>query len=269
MGLKFAANVSMMFKELDNLPDRYTEAAKRGFTAVECQFPYDTPVEDIVRAKEAAGLEQVLINSFQGKSHGDIGFACQPNKQEDFRQSIEITIRYAKALNCKKVHIMAGVPQLGVATSDTEQLYIRNLCYAANEFQKEGIMGVIEPLCKQVRSDYYLQSYDKAIELVKKINSRNIRVMLDIFHLQMIHGNLTTYISQLARYVGHIQISQAPLRTEPSDVGEINYPYILDLLDELGYRDYIGLEYSPSGRTEDSLNWLKEWGYMPDVVMRM
>jgi len=262
MGLKFAANVSMMFKELSSLPDRYHEAARRGFVAVECQFPYDTPLEELVQAKQESGVEQVLINSFQGKSHGDIGFAVQPSKHDEFQKSLELTIRYAKALNCKKVHIMAGVPQQGVPLADTEALYIRNLCHAAAMFQKEGIMGLIEPLCPQVRSDYFLQSYDKAVEYVKKVNSRNIRLMLDIFHLQMLHGNLSTNISKLAKYVGHVQISQAPTREEPSAPGEIDYRYILNLLSELGYKDFIGLEYAPSKKTPESLRWLKDWDYM-------
>ncbi|XP_003737517.1 putative hydroxypyruvate isomerase [Galendromus occidentalis] len=265
MGLKFAANISLMFKELANMTDRYGEAAWRGFAAVECQFPYDVPIEDMVRAKHDAGLEHVLINSFQGENYGDLGLACQPSKHAEFRKSLEISIRYAKALNCKKVHIMAGCPQAGYTSAETEAAYIKNLCYAASQFEKEGLMGLIEPLCKQTREDYFLQSYDKAVEYVRRINSRNIRIMLDVFHLQMLHGNLSANISSLARYVGHVQISQAPKRSEPGSPGEIDYLYVLDILDELGYRDYIGLEYVPSGRTEDSLKFLKDWGYMPDV----
>ncbi|XP_022691443.1 putative hydroxypyruvate isomerase isoform X2 [Varroa jacobsoni] len=265
MGLKFAPNISLMFKELTNLPDRYEEAGRRGFRAVECQFPYDSNIEDLVRAKYSAGVEQVLINSFQGKGHGDAGFACQPNRQEDFKKSIELTIRYAKALNCKKVHIMAGVSQQGVTAPEMESMYIYNLCYAAEKLQGAGIMGLIEPLCAQVRDDYFLKSYDKALEYVKKVNSRHLRIMLDVFHLQMLHGNLSTKISQLARFVGHVQISQAPKRTEPSAPGEIDYHYVLELLNELGYRDYIGLEYCPSGKTVDSMRFLKDWGYMPEL----
>jgi len=265
MGLKFAANISMMFKELVQVPDRYLEAAKRGFTAVECQFPYDVPIEDMVRAKHEAGVEHVLINSYQGDNFGDVGLACHPSKHAEFKKSLELTIRYAKALNCKKVHIMAGALQPGFTLAEMEGAYIRNLCYAAEQFEKEGLMGVIEPLCKQVRETYFLQSYEKAVEYVRRINSRNIRILLDVFHLQMLHGNLSFNISSFARYVGHVQISQAPKRNEPSAPGEIDYQYVLDILEELGYRDYIGLEYTPSGRTADSLRFLKDWGYMPNV----
>lgn len=265
MVLKFAPNISTMFKELANLPDRYMECASRGFTAVECQFPYDSPIEDLIAAKHDAGIDHVLINSFQGKGHGDIGFACRPSMYNEFKQSLELSIRYAKALNCKKIHIMAGARQPGYSFAESEAAYLKSLCYAGEQLEKEGLMGLIEPLCPQVRQDYFLQSYEKAFEYVKRINSHHIRLMLDVYHLQMLHGNLTANIATMARYVGHVQISQAPKRTEPSAPGEIEYRYVLELLEELGYRDYVGLEYVPSGRTKDSLHFLRDWGYMHDV----
>ncbi|CAN8010484.1 unnamed protein product [Ixodes pacificus] len=261
MPVKLAANLSTMFKD-GSLADRYSAALQMGFKAVECQFPYDTPLEEIRSRKKSSGLEQVLINSYPGDlSKGELGFAAKPGCEGEFLRSLETTVNYAKALNCKKVHVMAGVTG-GHCDKSMEETYVKNLRRAADMFEKEDIVGVIEPLCKQVKPGYFLDSYEKGTRYVAEINHKNMRLLLDVFHMQMLSGNLTNTIREIFPLVGHVQVSQAPNRQEPSAPGEINYRYIFELIEELGYRDWIGLEYFPSGSTADSITWIKDYGYV-------
>lgn len=258
MPLKLAANISTMFKDGD-ISSRYELARELGFKAVECQFPYDVPMEKLRSRKLDCNVEHVLINSYPGKlSTGELGFAAKPGCEAEFLSSLETTIKYAKALDCKKVHVMAGVMSKD-RDKAMEETYIKNLQKAAEMLEKENIIGVIEPLCKQVKPYYFLDSYKEGARFVAQVNHSNMRLLLDVFHLQMLSGNLTNTIRELFPLVGHIQISQAPSRCEPSAPGEINYPYILNLIDELGYADWIGLEYFPSGSALDSIRWITDY----------
>lgn len=260
MPLKFAANISTMFTQAPLLT-RYRVAQSLGFKAVECQFPYDVGVDNIRSERETCGLEQVLINSYPGDlTKGEMGFAAKPGCESEFLSSLETTIKYAKALNCKKVHIMAGITGTD-CSSVVEETYLTNLRKAAELLEKEGIVGVIEPLCKQVKAGYFLSNYEQAARYVTQLNHKNLRLLLDIFHLQMSSGNLTNTITSVYPLVGHIQVSQAPRRDELNAPGEINYKYILHLFEELGYTDWIGLEYKPSGQSGDGISWIKEYGY--------
>lgn len=260
MPLKFAANISTMFTQ-SPLLTRYRLAQSLGFKAVECQFPYDVGVDNIRSEKETCGLEQVLINSYPGDlTKGELGFAAKPGCEAEFLSSLETSIKYAKALDCKKIHIMAGIT--GAEHNNVmEETYLTNLMKAANLLEKEGIIGVIEPLCKQVKPGYFLRDYEQAARYVTQLNHKNLRLLLDVFHLQMSSGNLTNTIASVFPLVGHIQVSQAPRRDEPDAPGEINYKYILHLFEELGYTDWIGLEYTPSGQSGDGISWVKGYGY--------
>ncbi|XP_050042272.1 putative hydroxypyruvate isomerase isoform X1 [Dermacentor andersoni] len=260
MPLKFAANISTMFTHAPLLT-RYRMAQSLGFKAVECQFPYDVGVDNIRNEKETCDLEHVLINSYPGDlTKGEMGFAARPGCESEFLSSLETTIKYAKALNCKKIHIMAGITGTD-HSSVIEETYLTNLMKAAELLEKEGIVGVIEPLCKAVKPGYFLSNYEQAARYVAQINHKNLRLLLDIFHLQMSSGNLTNTVTSVYPLVGHIQVSQAPRRDELNAPGEINYKYVLRLFEELGYTDWIGLEYTPSGQGGDGVSWIKEYGY--------
>lgn len=255
MPLKFAANLSTMFTEHASLLDRYQAAKSIGFTAVECQFPYNYTDVELAKVKQEVGVEQVLINSFPGGA-GEMGFAAKPHYEGEFRSSLDLTIKYAKALNCPRIHIMAGLRPKMLVDVEMEATYIDNLLYAAEILAKENIIGVIEPIAPAVSELYFLQSFKKAIEYIKKVNHPNIKLLLDIFHLQKITGNLTEHIKEFLPYTGHVQISQVPDRNQIDASGEIDYSYILSLLEKYQYTDWIGLEYKPTGPTTDSLNWL-------------
>ncbi|XP_046437176.1 putative hydroxypyruvate isomerase [Daphnia pulex] len=263
MVLKFCANLSFMFTEkTDNLLERYQLASQAGFKAVEFTFPYQYNVEDVVKAKSAANVDQILINAYPGDlERGELGLAIMSGRQNEFRESLEKTMEYAAALDCKKIHIMAGKKFSGIVDTAMDDVYKDNLEYAAKVFKEKGFVGLIEPISEVVIPHYFMNSVSKALQLVKEINSDSLKLQLDIFHLQLIEGNLTNRIKELLPYIGHIQISQAPTRDSPDSEGEINYRYILKLLEDLGYEGFIGLEYKPTKASADSIGWIKEWGY--------
>lgn len=244
-----------MYQEVNSLLDRYDLAAKSGFSAVECAFPYSYPLEKVVQAKTTANVQQVLINVPRGEAT-ELGFAAIPIMEDRFRSSIDLAVSYAQALNCPKIHVMAGT--VTQPTQSNREAYVNNLKYAAQVFETKGIIGLIEPINKYAASGYYLNSYEQAIDVLNTIKSPNLKLQLDIFHLQQIKGDLTNNITNLLPHVGHIQLAQVPKRNEPDTLGEIEYNYIFQLLEELNYSEWIGLEYIPKGDTDKGLSWLRK-----------
>ncbi|XP_034237753.1 putative hydroxypyruvate isomerase [Thrips palmi] len=260
--LKFCANLNFMFTESPNLLERYNLAKKAGFQAVEVGFPYIHTVEELVKAKEDAGLKQVLINVFVGDpSKGELGFAAIPGQEASFQSSVTRAVDYAKALDCKLIHVMSGAVQN--PTSSHHEAYEKNIRWATKVFEREEIIGLIEPINQRSVPNYYMSSYVAAVDLIKKINSPNLKIMLDVFHLQQLHGNLTSNIESLAAagLIGHVQVAQVPLRGEPNTGGEIDYSYVFSLLKKINYTGWIGLEYKPSVTTVEGLKWVNEMGF--------
>ncbi|XP_060515991.1 putative hydroxypyruvate isomerase isoform X2 [Cylas formicarius] len=257
---KFCANLAFLFKEKPLL-ERYSAAKAAGFKAVETGFPYGFSKEQVISAKNSAGIEQVLINILTGDvTKGELGHAALPGSENEFKKNLETTIEFAKALGAKKIHIMSGRVNDEV-TSIHDQTYVENLRYAAKVLEKENLIGLIEPINKYSVPGYYMNSYEKALAVLKSINSPSLKLQLDIFHLQLIKGDITHTIKALTSYIGHVQIAQVPGRNEPNTEGEINYKYIFDLLKQEGYNDWIGLEYNPQKDTESGLNWINKMGY--------
>ncbi|XP_065225253.1 putative hydroxypyruvate isomerase [Planococcus citri] len=255
MSLKICANLSFMFTEASSLLERYVLAKQCGFSAVECGFPYEYSINELQQSKESAQLEQILINVYPGNiSSGELGFAAIPDKVTEFRNSIQLAVTYAKALNCSRIHVMAGI--VHSPTTENDDVYLTNLKYASELFEKENITGLIEPINPHLVPGYYLNDYKKAVSIIKEVNSPSIKLMLDLFHLQMITGNLTNNIKNLLPYTGHIQIAQAPHRHEPDSVGEVNYKYVFGLLKQLNYDGWIGTEYTPAADTKSGLKWM-------------
>lgn len=265
MPLKFSANLSWLFTEKESLKDRYQAAKAAGFKAVEIGHPnmYKVPLWELTKAASEAGIEHVLINNFAGSQPDDLGTAALPNRSEEFKRDLEFGIKYAKALNCPRVHVLAGRRPAQWGDVAMEEVYVENIKYAADRLAKEGLTLMIEPINPRVVTGYYMDSPAKALEVMKKVNKPNVKLQLDIFHLQALAGDLTENIKALLPYSDHVQIAQTPGRNEVSFEGEVNYKYILKLLENLGYQGWIGLEYKPStGSTLESLKWIKEWGYM-------
>ncbi|XP_022109780.1 putative hydroxypyruvate isomerase [Acanthaster planci] len=268
MPLKFAANLSMLFKEIPDLAERYSAAKRAGFQAVEVSFPYDSPVEKLVEVKEREGLEQVLINSFPGDMKaGDLGLAAVPGREKEFQDSLELSIKYCTLLHCKRMHVMAGVTP--DCTEDDrpavhrkmEETFISNLKYAADRLSQEGILTLIEPINTVVsKPGYFLSRQDQGVDIIKKVGHPNLKLQMDLFHVQMMQGNITNTIKEFLPYIGHVQIAQAPHRNEPSAEGEVNYDFIFAFLESLGYDGWIGAEYNAAdGKTQNSLQWLQKY----------
>lgn len=260
MSLKFCANLSFMFQESTSLLERYNLAKKAGFRAVECAFPYEYSLEDVKKAKENAGVDQILINVFVGDvTKGELGFAAIPGKEDEFKKSLELAVQYAKALNCSRIHIMSG--RVEDVTKEHNDVYESNMRLAATLLEKEDITGLIEPINPYSVPGYFMNNFEKGLELVKRINSPRLKLMMDLFHLQHLNGNLTNNITSLLPYVGHIQVAQVPHRHEPDTPGEVSYPYVFSLLEKLKYNGWIGLEYKPAEKTADGLKWIHNYGY--------
>jgi 2-dehydrotetronate isomerase len=260
---RFAANISTMFQDRPFL-DRIDAARKAGFKAVECQFPYADAAMEIRRRLDAAGLEMVLINTPPGDLEaGERGLAALPGRQDDFRDALARALRYAEILGCRQIHVMAGI-LAGPARREAQlAVYRSNLRFAAEEAGRQGRRVLIEPLNDTDAPGYLIGRVDEALAVIEAVGHPNLYLQYDFYHTQMMSGNLATRFRAHQGRIGHVQIAGVPGRHEP-DVGEINYPYLLEMLDECGYGGWVGCEYLPRGRTEDGLAWIRAHGVVPE-----
>ncbi|NLU18316.1 MAG: HPr family phosphocarrier protein [Serratia liquefaciens] len=255
---KFAANLSMMFNELPFL-ERFEAAAAQGFKAVEFLFPYDYSAELLAEKLRSNSLQQVLFNTAPGNAEaGEWGLAAIPGREQDARADIDRALTYAIALNCPNVHVMAGVVPPGEDWQRYRATFIDNIRYAADRFARHGVKVLIEALSPQVKPHYLFSSQHQAAELVEAINHPNVFVQFDFFHAQLVDGNISGLMRSLAGRYAHIQIASVPERHEPDD-GELNYPWLFEQLDALGYQGWIGCEYRPRGDTTVGLDWLRPY----------
>lgn len=265
---QFAANLSMMYPEHRFL-DRFEAAAKDGFKAVEFLFPYAYPMADLKARLEFNGLQQVLFNCPPGDwASGERGIACLPGREADFRNSMALAIDYALALACPRIHVMAGLIPAGVDRASVQPSYLANLQYAAAEAAKAGLDVLIEPINTRNIPEYFLNHQDHAHELIRLIGAPNVKVQMDLYHCQIVEGDVAMKIRQYlpTGQVGHFQIAGVPERFEP-DVGELNYAYLCQVIDEVslacGWQGWIGCEYHPRlgahpGGTSAGLGWLEK-----------
>lgn len=265
--LKFCANISWLFTELPDCSKRIYAAASAGFQAVEAAWLYDSDLSELQKAKEAAGVEVVLINTPPGDiKAGDLGLGAVPGRELEFRQGLDLTLKYAKALNCKRIHLMAGRIPSGanraLVAREMEDVFVQNLNYAADLLFKEGMTGLIEPINTRITDPrYFLDSPHQAVAILEKVGKPNIQLQMDFFHWQIMDGNLTQNMQKYFPIIGHVQVAQVPGRNEPDSDGELSYSYLFGTLERLGYQGYLGCEYKPLDSTEKSLGWLKQyWG---------
>ena len=252
---EFAANLSTQFNEYPFL-ERFGAAAQAGFRAVEFLFPYDYPPEVIKAELEKHQLALVLFNTAPGDiAAGQWGLAAVPGLEQEARADIDRALEYALALGCPQVHVMAGVVPPGADRAAYEATMIANMRYAAERFAPHGINLLLEALNPVTKPNYLYASQYQTLDLAARIDRPNVFTQLDLFHAQLVDGNLSHLIREYAGRYRHIQIASAPDRHEP-DEGEINYPWLFNLLDAVGYDGWIGCEYIPRGRTEDGLGWL-------------
>ncbi|MFM0289556.1 2-oxo-tetronate isomerase [Paraburkholderia megapolitana] len=261
--LRFAANLTMMYTEHAFL-DRFAAAAKDGFKAVEYLFPYDFPAAELKTRLDENGLTQALFNAPPGDwAGGERGIASLPGREDEFRRGIDTALGYARVLGNRRLHVMAGLIAAGESRERHREVYLQNLAYAANVAQAEGITIVIEPINTRDFPGFFLNRQDDAQSVCAAVGAPNLKVQFDCYHCQIVEGDLAVKLKRDMAGIGHIQIAGVPERHEP-DTGELNYPYLLDLIDSLGYDGYIGCEYRPRAGTSAGLGWLKP--YLRDAL---
>jgi hydroxypyruvate isomerase len=257
---RFCANLTMLFNEVDFL-DRFEKAAKAGFKGVEYLFPYAWKKEQLVEKLGAFGLSQALHNLPAGDwSKGERGIACLPGRETEFQEGVGKAIEYAKALKCPQVNCLAGLTPAGVPADKVRKTLVANLRFAAAAFEKEGIRLLVEALNDKDVPGFYLVRTADVLALIKEVGHANLYVQYDVYHMQIMEGNLTRTIQANPDKIAHIQIADNPGRNEPG-TGEINYPNLFKAIDAAGYKGWIGCEYKPAGKTEDGLGWVKS--YLP------
>lgn len=255
---KFAANLSMMFTELPFI-ERFSAAARAGFDAVEFLFPYDYSLSELQSVLQQTGLKVVLFNTCAGNiAQGEWGIAALPGREAEARSYTDQALEYARAMNCPSVHVMAGVIPSDFSAAACLTTFVENLRYAAEQCAGENIQLLVEALSPKTRAGYLFSSQYQALEIIKKVDRPNVKLQLDLFHAQQVDGNLSHLLRQYAGQYGHIQIASVPDRHEP-DEGEVNYPWLFELLDSLNYRGWVGCEYQPRAVTENGLGWLAPW----------
>jgi len=251
---RFSANISTLYQEIPFL-DRFAASAKAGFTAVEYQFPYAVDRRDLAAAQRELKLPVVLHNTPPGDpDKGERGLGCLEGRQAEFRDQVALAIDYARAVGCKKLHVMAGIWPAGAAEEDLDRVFIDNLRHAGKETAKVGIEILIEPLSRPSVPDYYLCKSKQAARIIERAKVANLKLQYDFFHMQVMEGNLAATVERRLPIIGHIQMADAPKRLEPG-TGEINFPFLFALLDRIGYQGHVGVEYKPDRPTAETLAW--------------
>ena len=254
---RFAANLSMMFTE-HGFPDRFRAAADAGFSAVEFLFPYDYPAQEIARWRQAANVEQALFNLPPGDwAEGDRGLAALPERRAEFRRSVMTALDYAAAIGATRLHMMAGIAD--PARPEHRAAYLDSLAYAADTAAEQGVRILIEPINGRDMPGYFLNDFDLAADLIGHLDRPNIELQFDIYHRQILHGDVLRGLETLLPLIGHVQIASVPGRHEPGS-GELDDVRVLRALDDLGYEGFVGCEYRPEGSTLAGLGWMARLG---------
>ncbi|MBN8441804.1 MAG: hydroxypyruvate isomerase [Thauera sp.] len=252
---RFAANLTMMFDELPFL-ERFAAAAETGFHGVEFLSPYAWPAEKLREQLRANGLTQVLFNLPPGDwDAGERGLACLPDRIAEFGEGLARALDYAAALGCRQLHCMAGIAPAGLPVDVLHRTYVDNLRRATQAAAKAGVNILIEPINHFDMPGYFLNRSDQALRILDEVGADNLLLQYDIYHAQRSEGELAATIARCLPRIGHMQLADNPGRHEPG-TGEINYPFLFDHIDRLGYQGWIGCEYRPRAGTLAGLGWL-------------
>jgi hydroxypyruvate isomerase len=254
---EFAANLSFLFNEWDFL-DRFQAAADAGFTAVEYLFPYDHAPDELARRLDQSGLTQALFNLPPGDwASGERGLAALPGRFDEVAAGLERALPYIEATQVGRVHLMAGLSDwtdpLAMAA------YRRSLAHVAERLAQKNVDLLIEAINPIDMPGYFLASVDNAAGLIPALKLPNLKLQFDIYHCQIIHGDVTRRMRRLMPVIGHVQVASVPSRNEP-DMEELNYPFLFQELELLGYEGFVGCEYRPRGKTLDGLSWYADRG---------
>ncbi|UTW05080.1 hydroxypyruvate isomerase family protein [Amphritea atlantica] len=253
----FAVNLSMLFTEVP-LAERFSAAAEQGFSKVEIQFPYELPAAQILDLLQHNKQQLVLLNAPAGDwFSGDRGIACHPDRVAEFRQGVSLAIDYAKKLNCPNINILSGISPANYNSKLVRETFIDNLKFCAEVCANENIQLLVEAINTQDIPGFFLNNSRQAFELFQAIDHTNIKLQYDIYHMQIMEGNVIQTLRDNLDKIGHIQFADVPGRHEPQ-TGELNFSNIFKALDDMGYSGITSLEYNPSASTAESLGWLKQ-----------
>ena len=256
--IRLAANLSWLYGE-HPFPERFAAAAASGFAGVECLFPYEIPPDELVRLLDASGLSLALFNLPAGDwTRGERGVGALPGREADFANSVEQARRYAARCGTTRLHAMAGIPPRGAERARCLDTYLANMRRAAAALADDGITLLIEPINTRDMPGYLLSTLEEAITICGQVNATNLLIQADLYHLQIMGGDLTRRLAAALPHIGHVQIAGVPDRAEP-DRGELRYEALLEMLDARGYDGWVGCEYRPAGRTQDGLGWAAPW----------
>lgn len=253
--LRFSANLSFLFLDRPFL-DRFAAAAASGFKGVEFHFPYAFPLDEIADAARRAAVEVVLFNLPGGDwAAGERGIACLPDRVAEFRDGVAEAARYAEGLGCPRVNCLAGRRPAVADDALLRASFVDNLRFAANAFAPLGRQVLVEPLNSRDTPGFLVDRTDQALALLDEADRPNLGLQYDIYHAQVMEGDLARTLAATLPRIGHIQLADNPGRHQPG-TGEINFPFLLRHLKALGYAGWIGCEYVPTGPTEDSFAWM-------------
>ena len=260
---RFAANLSMMYPEFD-LPDRFGQARRDGFTAIELLQPYSESIVDLASWLRSNELQMILLNTPMGDvRNGERGLAGLPGRERDFEEAFALSMSYAVELDISMIHVMAGVIPEGVSKGECCEVLVSNLQRAAAQAEKHSIRLNLEPLNHVDLPGYLYSSSTEAKTLIDQIDRENVKLQYDFYHLQISQGNLAAGLGEIFNDIGHIQFSSVPGRHEPQH-GEVNLHFLFDLLDDMGYDGWVGCEYRPKTTTKEGLVWGRSYGLGTD-----
>lgn len=255
---QFAANLTMLFTERPFL-ERFQAAREAGFSAVEFLFPYAWPAAQIKSLLDQHQLKLVLHNLPAGNwEAGERGIACDPRRINEFRTGVATAIDYARTLGVSQLNCLIGKLPDNASSLQIDQTVIENLRYAAHELKQHGIRLLIEPINTFDIPGFYLSKTAQALALIEKVGSDNLLIQYDIYHMQRMEGEIAATLARHLSRIAHVQLADNPGRNEPG-TGELNYPFLFQHLDAIGYSGWIGCEYKPAGKTEDGLGWISTW----------
>lgn len=256
---RFSANLSFLYQELPFL-ERFAAAARSGFRGVEFHFPYEWPADQVARAAREAGVEVVLFNFPAGDwAAGERGLGCLPGRVAEFRAGVARALDYARVLGCRQINCLAGIAPAEAAAGELFDTLVDNLRHAADAAAAHGIRVLAEPLNTVDTPGFFLKHTAQAATLMEAVGRDNAFIQYDIYHAQVMEGDLARTLARHLPRIGHIQFADNPGRGEPGS-GEINFPWLFAEIDRLGYAGWVGAEYRPHGAdTESGLGWLQGW----------
>jgi len=255
---KFAANLSFLFNEYDFL-DKFNYASKAGFKGVEYVSPYEYDKHQLVDILGSNDLKQVLFNLPAGDwANGERGIGCLPDRVSEFQEGVGIALEYALALGCERVNCLAGIKPDDLSEEEANETMISNLEYAGHILDRSNVKLLVESINTIDIPGFFLNTSDQAARMLGELDCDNVSLQHDLYHMQIMEGDLARTLRRHAEIISHVQLADNPGRHEPG-TGEINYPFLFSVLDEIGYTGWVGCEYIPAGKTMDGLSWMESY----------